>query len=293
VPVPATIALSWTQAPGGSACIDRPALVHRIDATVGGHRLRGPGDPAETAIRGTVGPASDARGWLAVIEARRPDGTAFQRRLEHEGMDCRDLDEAIVLVVALMMDSAESEAPALRVASRPRPSSVTVGAGGAFAIGMLPGAAVGFGLTSEVRIGRFWPLDLWTDLWPTTEALQSGAGARFSAWTAGLGLCPLELGDASSSFLACAGATGGEIISSGVDLDVAVDHTRAYAQAEVRIGGRLRVAGPLFLAADLGLGVPLARDSYSYTQADGTVSEVFRTAPVVPLGHLALEVRGP
>jgi hypothetical protein len=267
--------------------------VRKIDTTVGGHRLRAAGDPAETAIRGTVGPAPDARGWLAVIEAHRSDGTTFQRRLEDEAMDCRELDEAIVLVVALMMDSAASEPPALRLPSRPRSSSVSVGAGGAVAIGMLPGAAFGFGLTSDLRIGRFWPIDLWTDMWPTTEVLQAGAGARFAAWTAGLGLCPLDVGDASWSVSGCAGASAGEIISSGTGLDVPASHTRSYVQAEVLAGGRLRVIGPVFLAADLGLGVPLARDSYSYTQAGGAVSEVFRTAPVVPLGHLALEVRGP
>jgi hypothetical protein len=292
VAVPATIALSWSQAPGGGACIDRPGLVRKLEATVGEWRTA-PADQADTAIHGTVGPTPDGRGWLAVIDAHHADGSAFRRRLSLEALDCRELDEAIVLVVALMMDSAEPQPPPLKVPSRPQPSSVSVGVEGAFALGMLPRAAIGLGLTSDVRLAPLWPVDLWTDIWPTSQTLHNGAGARFGAWTAGIGLCPLDLAGTAWAFYGCAGATGGEIVSSGLGLDISVSHTRAYLQIELRVGTRLRIAGPLFAAIDLGAGVPVARDTYTYTQASGAVDEVFRTAAVVPFGHLALEVRGP
>jgi hypothetical protein len=292
VPAPATIALSWSQAPGGGACIDRPGLIHKLEATVGERPIL-PADQADTAIHGTVGPTPDRRGWLAVIEARHGDGSVFERRLSIDGLDCRELDEAIVLVVVLMVDSAERQTPPLKVPSRPQASSVSVGVDGAFAIGMLPKPAVGVGLTSDVRIAPLWPVDLWTDLWPTSETLRGGAGARFGAWTAGIGLCPLDIVGTTWSFYGCVGATGGEILSSGIGLDVSVSHTRAYAQAELRAGVRLRVAGPLFAAIDAGAGLPVARDTYTYSLASGTVEEVFRTAAIIPFGHLAVEVRGP
>jgi hypothetical protein len=293
VPLPATIALSWSQSPGGGSCIDRPGLVHKLEATVGQRRVV-QAEPADTAIHGTVGPSADGQGWLAVIDARHGDGSVFQRRLSVGGYDCRELDEAIVLVVALMVDSAETQAPPLAVPTRPQGSSVSVGAEAAVAFGMLPGTAFGFGLTSDVRIVPLWPIELWTDLFPTSQTLRSGgAGARFGAWTAGLGLCPLDLVRPGWGLSGCLGATAGEILSSGVGLDVSVSHTRAYAQAELRVGARLRLAGPLFAAADVGAGVPLARDTYTYTQSSGGIDDVFRTAAVVPFGHLAVEVRGP
>jgi hypothetical protein len=292
VPVPATIALSWSQIPGGGACIDRPGLVRKLEATVGQRRVV-QGEPADTAIHGTVGPTPDGGGWLAVIEARHGDGAVFERRLSVAGFDCRELDEAIVLVVALMVDSAETKAPPMAVPSRPPASSVSVGVDGVFAVGMLPNASVGLGLTSDVRIASLWPVDLWTDLWPTSQTLRNGAGARFGAWTAGIALCPLDLARPDWGLYGCAGATGGEILSSGVGLDVSVSHTRGYAQVELRMGARLRLQGPLFAAVDVGAGVPMARDSYSYTQGSGAVDDVFRTAAVVPFGHLAVEVRGP
>src|ERR1700677_1025112 len=76
VPLPATIALSWSQSPGGGACIDRPGLVHRLEATVGQRRVV-QAEPADTAIHGTVGPSADGQGWLAVIDARHGDGSVF------------------------------------------------------------------------------------------------------------------------------------------------------------------------------------------------------------------------
>jgi hypothetical protein len=87
--------------------------------------------------------------------------------------------------------------------------------------------------------------------------------------------------------------TGGEILSTGVGLDVTLSHTRAYVQAELRAGARLRLIGPLFAAVDFGAAVPFARDNYTYTQVGGAVDEVFHTAAVIPLGHVAVEVRGP
>ena len=292
MPAPATIALFWSQAHGGGTCIDRPGLIHELEATVGERRVLPP-EQADTAIHGTVGPTPDGRGWLAVIDARHADGSVFERRLSVEGPDCHQLDEAIVLVVALMVDSAETQTHALRVPSRPPASSVSVGVDGAFVSGMIPRTSFGVGLTSDVRIVPLWPIDLRTDLWPTSQTLRAGAGARFGAWTAGIGVCPLDIAGQAWALYGCLGATGGEILSSGVGLDVSVSHTRAYGQVDLRVGTRLRIAGPLFAAVDLGAGVPLARDTYTYTQASGAVDEVFRTAAVIPFGHLAVEVRGP
>jgi hypothetical protein len=53
------------------------------------------------------------------------------------------------------------------------------------------------------------------------------------------------------------------------------------------------MGGPLFARFELGAAVPVARDRYQYTQADGTVHQVFETAAVIPLGHVGVEVRVP
>jgi hypothetical protein len=87
----------------------------------------------------------------------------------------RQLDEAIVLVVALMVDSTEPQRMPLRIPAPPDRPSVSIGLDLAIAVGMLPGAALGFGLASEIRIPPFWPVALWTHAWieePEARYLQ-------------------------------------------------------------------------------------------------------------------------
>jgi hypothetical protein len=289
---PPAIEIAWNRAPGGETCIDRQDLVDKVEATVG-HRTFVPAGRGDTTVRGTVGPDPAGRGWLAVVEARRAGAAAFRRELALNAFDCRQLDEAMVLVVALMVDSAEPEAPALTIPVAPPSAAVSIGPDVAFALGMLPGVAAGVGLASDATIPPLWPVALWANAWPLSQTLQDGSGGQLGAWTIGMGLCPLTHARAGWAAFGCAGATGGAIYSNGIGLDVARSRVRPYAQAELRAGLRVRMGGPLFARFELGAAVPVARDRYQYTQADGTVHQVFEAAAVIPLGHVGLEVRVP
>ncbi len=285
------VELAWSQSPGGETCLDRDSLVAKVEETIG-HLVFASGRPSETLIDGSIGRGPRGSGWLAVVEARRAGATAFRRELALDGPDCHRLDEAIVLVVALMVDSARQAAP-LAIRAAPESQAVAIGADVAIALGMLPGAAVGIGLASDVKIPPLWPIALQTHAWPVSQAIQGGAGGRLGAWTFGAGLCPLTFASRNWGLYACAGATGGAIYSNGVDLDVSRSNTRPYLQADVWTGIRLRIAGPLFAVVELEGAVPFAHDSYSYAQADGTVRDVFKTSPFIPLGHARVEVRVP
>jgi hypothetical protein len=289
------VELAWSQSPGGDRCLDRGSLVAKVEETVG-HRVFVSGGPADTVIDGSIGPAPRGWGWVAVVEARRAGTTAFRRELALDGPDCHRLDEAIVLVVALMVDSAKHAAP-LAIPAAPESQAASIGADVAIALGMLPGAAAGFGLATDLKIPPLWPIALRTHAWPVSQAIEGGSGGRLGAWTFGAGLCPLTLtarsGKGDWGLYACVGATGGAIYSNGVGLDVTRDNTRPYLQVEVWTGLRLRIAGPLFAVVELEGAVPFAHDSYSYTQADGTVRDVFKTSPFIPLGHARVEVRVP
>ncbi len=284
------VVLAWSQLPGGEACLDRPALVQKLQETLG-HRTFVQSGQVATVIHGTVGPGPSG-GWLAVVEARSAGQTTFRRELALGASDCHRLDEAIVLVVALMVDSTEPEAP-LAIPPPPEGPAVGIGPDVAVAFGMLPGVVAGIGLASDIKIPPLWPLALWMHAWPTSQALQDGSGGKLGAWTAGGGLCPVALAKSTWSLYGCAGVTGGVIYSSGVGLDVPYSTNRGYAQAELRAGLRLRIAGPVFASLEVGGAVPFARDSYTYVLADGTARNVFQTAAVIPLGHVRVEVRVP
>jgi hypothetical protein len=285
------VELSWTQSAGAETCIDRPALVERVERTVG-RRVFVEQGRGEATLQGRIGPRPHGEGWLVVLEERSAAEPPFRRELAIAASDCRRLDEAIVLVVALMVDSTQSATP-LSIPAPPEPVAVALGPDFALAYGMLPGAAVGFGLASDFTVPPLWPIALSTHGWPVSQALQDGAGGKLWAWTLGAALCPALAGASSWTLSGCVGITGGSIDSSGTGLDVARSTTRAYAQGELRVGLRFRIAGPFFGALEAGGAVPFARDTYTYTQADGGVQQVFQTEAVIPLGHARVEIRVP
>jgi len=289
---PAVVDLAWSRSPGAEGCIDRATLADKVEQIVGhGVFAR---ERSDATIRGTIGPGPGGRGWLAVVEARS-EGTTLERELTLSAADCRELDEALVLVVALMVDSSEKRAPLALPAPAER-TAVAIGPEVVAAYGMLPGAGLAFGLVSEVRVPPVWPVTLSTHFWPTwpnSQAVLGGSGGRFGAWTVGAAICPLTSAHLDWTVYGCAGGAGGVVYSSGVLLDISYSTTRPYAQASLLAGLRFRIGGPLFGSLEVEGAVPFSHDSYSYTQSDGSVHGVFQTAAVVALGHARLEVRVP
>jgi hypothetical protein len=160
---------------------------------------------------------------------------------------------------------------------------------------MLPNVATGFGLAADVKVPPVWPIAVWTHGWPMSEAIDVGSnfGGKLWAWTIGGATCPLNVGEARWGLYGCAGLTGGSIEAHGVNLDFSKSSTQTYLQAEARMGMRVRVGGPLFVALDIGGGVPFTRATYNYTQADGSTHQVFQTSAAIPFSRVRVEIRVP
>jgi hypothetical protein len=294
---PAAVELAWSRGAGAETCIDTGELAARVGATIGRPVLAlssadagtPPSDAAPPRLDGHVQPVGS--GWIAVVEVRSA-GPALRREVALDAPDCRQLDEALVVVVALMAEAVVPTAPRLPLPVR-EPVSVGIGPDLSVAVGMLPGVALGIGLATEVAIPPLWHLAAWAHGWPLSEALDDGSGGRLAAWTLGLGPCIGPAGREPASFFGCVGASGGVVYAQGVGLESAHTSARPYLQGEVRAGFRLRIAGPVFARLEAGVGLPIARDSYEFTGSDGAPHVVFRTAPLVPLGRLAVEFRAP
>jgi hypothetical protein len=242
-------------------------------------------------LEGEVRPLGS--GWIAVVEVRAA-GPSLRREVALDAPDCRQFDEGLVLVVALLTEAALPTAPRLTLSSPPPRASVGIGPDLSVAVGMLPGVAVGFGLATEAALPPFWHLAAWTHAWPISEALVGGTTVgRFIAWTIGGGPCFGPAGRQDRAFFGCVGASGGVVYSNGGDLRVPRTDSRTYLQGELRAGFRLRLAGPIFARLEVGAGLPLARPPYTFTGADGVTQQAFRTAPVVALGRFAVEFRAP
>jgi hypothetical protein len=304
---PPAVELAWTRGDGAGTCIDGRELAARVEATIGRSVRAGspdglaggrsaadaegsPADATPLRLDGQVLPLG--HGWIAVVQVQGA-GPTLRREVTLDVTDCRQLDEALVLVVALMAEAAVPSARRLTLPVRASPASVGIGHDVAMAIGMLPGVVPGFGLATELSLPPVWHLAAWAHAWPFSQALDGGSGGRLTAWTFGAGPCLGPTAPAGVSFFGCAGASGGVVYASGIGLDLPHTSARPYLQAEVRAGLRVRVSGPMFLRLEGGLGVPISRDSYEFTDADGATHTVFKTAAVVPLGRLAVEFRAP
>jgi hypothetical protein len=289
-----SVDLVWTQTAGGEECIGQNELGAKVQAVLG-HLALVPSPEGQRAdvVRGSVGREAAGRGWIAVIEVRRADTPPLRRELTFTALDCRQLDDAIVLVVALLLDAAVSNPPPLTIASPAPAISVAIGPDLAIAAGMLPGLSFGFGLVGEAEIGQLWPIVLSAHQWPVSRAMDGASGGQLGAVTFGAATCPVTLAGDGWAIFGCAGASGGEVNSTGVGLDHAFGQGRPYVQIDAQVGLRFRVAGSLVTRLGVGAGFPLIQDTYKYDQADGSIHNVFRTSPVVPGGQVAIELRAP
>jgi hypothetical protein len=291
---PVAIELAWEQSAGDEACIGREEVATRVEKTLGHRVFARPGDePAAATLHGHVGADAAGRGWIAVVEVRRADKAPLRRELRLSARDCRQLDDAIVLVVALMVDASEFSPLPLTIAGAAPTISVSLGPDVAVAAGLLPGVATGIGLTTQTDLPHFWPVAVWGHGWLPSEARAAGSGGRMTAWTFGAAVCPWTLRLNRWELLACAGGSGGVVYSDGIGLDISHHQVRPYAQAEIQANARFRIVNSFFARVGFAAALPLIRTSYTYTQGDGSRPEVFRTAPVIPLGTLAIEIGSP
>jgi hypothetical protein len=298
VGVPPAVELVWNRAQGAEVCIDGQELAAKVQATLGrpvtaptGSGSGSSGSTGADLLWGQVSPLGG--GWIAIVELRSASGSTLRREVALDAPDCRQLDEAIVLVVALMADAASPRVPRLSLPPPGPTVSIGIGPDLEVASGMLPGVAVGFGLESDIALPPLWHASIWAHGWPMSEVLAGSSGGRLAAWTFGLGPCISPFGHDRFGFFGCVGASGGVIYSSGVGLDLSLSRARPYWQGEARVGFRIRVAGPVYLRLELGLAVPAVRDSYAFHLANGAVNTVFQTGGVVPLGRLGVEFRAP
>jgi hypothetical protein len=311
--LPGRVDLKWSrEAPG---CIDRDDLATAVEATLGAPVFHGVG-PVAGLVEGRVGAAAKG-GFEAQMILRDLDGVVVsERRIDTDG-DCRRLDEPIAVVVALMIDAIGPAPRPLSIPSqplRPAPPSPTppppprapreptspprdsstklsLGAGLGLASSLLPGTSLAAVLRGEVAPIEALPL-AWTLHFHGSSSVEAdGVGGRFWAWTATMGACPGWSWDRERLGL-CASLGVGSISATGIGFPDRLDARRGLYFAGLAPYAALRLAGPVWLRAELGVDVPFRRDRWGYLDAAGAYTVVHRTAAVVPSGALTLEFRG-
>ena len=323
---PRTSALSWVRLPGAEGCIGTHALASAVEA-----RLRRPvfvsASEADVSVEGRIEATSRPRGWRAVVAISDTHGAVLgERTLESADASCNALDEAVVLVVAVMINPdaalspvgpapptppappppAPPTAPETRVVVRTRRVVVherVPAARWRFALlgrlalsaGSLPGIAPGASGAVVVEPPGFLPLELELALFPDARATSSEGSheARFDLLIAGALLCAPPLGSERLRVHGCAGLEAGGLRARGVGFDTSHEEERAVAQLAGRVRAILWIFGPFLLQASVTAVVPLRRDRFVSVDSSGQVHPVFEPAPVGGMLDLGAGIRLP
>ena len=297
--------LGWVRGAGAEGCLGTRALAEAVEARLG-RQVFVSAARAEVAVEGQIerGPAGSWRATIAVAgEGGRILGT---RELVRDAASCRELDEQLVLVIAVMIDpDAALHAPPLPTAApapiaappviiqrevvpvpypappRPEPFRAGVHLGAVFALGLLPQPGVGLSLRGRLTPPRWPTLELGGAIWAANQAESGNVGARFSLAEGFIAACAPEVAALTGLTLGgCLGLRGGVLRAGGFGFDLAQSPERPTFAASLEGRVRWRIVGPLVLAVSPGLVLPFVRDRFFYSVDAGPKLEVFRMSPL-------------
>lgn len=305
-----TSALAWVRLPGAEQCIGSVELARAVETRLG-RAVFVPTPRAERIVEASIAPSGSGFGALLSVADQR-GRILGQRELSTTSTDCRSLDRALVLVLALLID-AEAIPPApprpLTPAPPSEPGPVASGVNpprgapalvfaadvvGAFVLGRLPGAAPGAMISVELGGASGLRARLSGELFLGNAATDRGAKTRFilAGGLAGVGwVAPLGRGFDLSGFLS---AELADLIAEPIDLLSPVNAEAMFLALELSGGLSYQPAAiPLRFRAGLALGVPLLRGSFTYLDATGRDRALFQPEPIIGRMEVGLGVQLP
>ncbi len=240
----------------------------------------------ELVVRGHV-LRTETGAYRAEVTLARASGEPLGvRSLTSDDRACRSLDEALVVMLGIMLNVSREEL-ATPVAS---PWSMRLSLGGSVTVGRMPGPGAELSLSLGPTLPSVLGLDaeLAVETGPSDTALEGSVRAR--AASVRLGVSPVLIaGTPELSVRAAAG--GGVLEATAAGFDSA--HEETLGMAEIRAGARLsvRIARPLWLEFMGDGGVFVLRPRFSVKNADGSREELFHPGPLFGALGLALAIR--
>lgn len=276
--------LVWSSSAG---CGDVRAFVSELESRTTRLRAAQQGEHAITLIVETFEATAGVRGQLTV---RKPDGDLSVR--EVPGLNCQEVESAMALIAALMVDPlAESlegarPIPASRPAAGPtasaRPVDVSewsvrieqrLAARTAIAPGLAWGQAVAVMLTGETS--RWRPSLALSGHWSRATTSKPRGSAELD-WVAGqLAACPVGLKPREPWDLRLCGAfQAGRLRGTGFETTSPAAKSILWMAAGLELQGRYRVVGPLWLGFEGAFVFPFSRERFYLAPAETTLHRV-------------------
>lgn len=304
------VGLSWSRSEGAATCLESQELQAALAAHFGDRVLvLGPGAPSELTLEGHVTRVETR--WvvqLTLVHATR--GPQGSRTIEVSHPSCREIDEAVVLVLTLMIEPWLSASQ--RASAEPVPVSHSAGANTVSrSVRSVPPAdrpspaqrtgkrrEINLGLGTLLSIGVFpgpaWGVSAAAGWFPQPRFALELGGVWFPA-----GSEPTELGQlgfrfGSSLLRGCGvvlpgrfrldGCFGGQLGALHIDSKGFEGHPfarrRLTASLDFVARATVQLAAGVFLRSFFGVSLPLLRDRF-LVKVDGTPITLHRLSSVL------------
>jgi hypothetical protein len=284
---------------GDVECVERGELAASVESQLGRTAFA---ESGEIAVRVAV--HRDGAEWTAAVELARADGTALgSRRLRQRGGECRGIDGALALVLALLLDSGYDEivveppapvveppaAPAERPPLDDGPSPIELMLAIGVSLGDLPSIAPLAELRLDIDLIDLVALVFRTHGSPPFGYDVEGAAARAGYWTAGAG-ARLDLIEADPIGISSTGVLDvGAVFGEGVELDPSRSFVGAEVVGELGLELRLRAGSTASIVAGIAIGFPFFSSGFSILENTREI-EVFTPSPVWGRARVGLEI---
>ncbi len=272
--------LRWTREPGAETCIDPDALTAAVEARLGRIVFARTDKPA-VIIDGRVSPS-----WHVAIWVRNADGSPIgERVLDEPAASCRALDEALVLVISLIIDpNAALREPAVPALSR-EPWHVGFGVSVLGAAGILPGASIGGALDVSIDGPVLPTIELLGTWWMADETRDLGQGGRFGLITGGIAT-RIPIWKLDTGF----GLQLGRMTGTGIGFDRVQDAVALVPAITIDPSVVWASRGRISFRAGLSLWMPLVRPQFTFEQGGQDVV-VYQPAAVAAVLHAGADMR--
>jgi hypothetical protein len=312
-----TSSLSWVRMPGAEGCIATQALARAVEERLG-REVFVSAAQADVSVEGRVAPKK-AGGWHAVVTVRDAMGALLgTREVDRPEVSCDAMTSPLALVVAIMIDpdAALGPKPPPPKKEEPPPPTVIVkreqvlvpvpvpvpvpedpapfrfegSAAITGALGFLPGPAVGLAALGLLEPRKAIPFIGSGGYWFDNAAKAAGTAANsFSVFLLGGGFCPLWHHGQGAHLYACALGHLGLLRShpSGFAASNG-DENHVVWNGGIDLRATVLVVRPFVVRAGVQGMIPLLRDKFTFTRADGSEAELFRMAPVIGMVDLGI-----
>jgi hypothetical protein len=307
-------------APPDGDCIQQAELSARVAERLGQEVVSEPGSTQK--VRLVLARAESGTGWKALLSAQAAPSAPRERRIDSSSASCRDLDAALVLVLAALVGVARPgegleteatpapappesapEAPgvpeqppsadrsdfdaerlARARASRPgHPLSWSVAAAGALASGQLPGFSWGASVPLQIE-WRSLTVSLGVLAFPAASApLGLGAEARFTSVAGLLRMCGTVLPGTWLRAALCMGASSGAVYARTTGLAQNTADWLPSSSGELGLRTSGRMARKIRWLVQFSGTLPLTRMRYVFDESGPERRVYHRAAPGVLL----------